>query len=363
MEETVKRHISRRGAAAALAGTSLVTVVALLAAPGARAGGAGATSTHATTIQAKAVSGSHVLHQLGSRAGGAFYGSRSGHMVVNVTQRGDFAAVRAAGAAPRLVAFSTRQLHVVRRALAAHASIPGTTWSVDVRANRVHVTADRTVSRPEMARLRAVTNRYPARTEVVRMPGSLRPLINGGRAIYVSSFRCSLGFNVTNGSTFYFLTAGHCTNLGTSWYADAAHTQFIGSTSGSSFPGDDYGIVQFTGGVSHPGNVFLYPGKQNIRDATNAFVGEAVKRSGSTTGVHSGTVQALNVTVNYAEGTVFGLIQTNVCAEPGDSGGPLFDGRHAVGLTSGGSGNCSSGGQTFFQPVTEPLSVFGVSVY
>jgi streptogrisin D len=35
----------------------------------------------------------------------------------------------------------------------------------------------------------------------------------------------------------------------------------------------------------------------------------------------------------------------------------------ALGLTSGGSGNCSSGGTTFFQPVTEPLSVYGVSVY
>ena len=50
-------------------------------------------------------------------------------------------------------------------------------------------------------------------------------------------------------------------------------------------------------------------------------------------------------------------------AEPGDSGGSLFDGTAAIGLTSGGSGNCTFGGRTFFQPVTEPLSVYGVSVY
>lgn len=74
-------------------------------------------------------------------------------------------------------------------------------------------------------------------------------------------------------------------------------------------------------------------------------------------------LQALNATVNYAEGSVSGLIQTNVCAEPGDSGGSLFAGNTALGLTSGGSGNCSSGGTTFFQPVTEALSVYGVSVY
>ncbi|MGW9545036.1 trypsin-like serine protease, partial [Streptomyces celluloflavus] len=48
---------------------------------------------------------------------------------------------------------------------------------------------------------------------------------------------------------------------------------------------------------------------------------------------------------------------TTVCAEPGDSGGPLYGSNGtAYGLTSGGSGNCSSGGTTFFQPVTEASS-------
>jgi len=42
---------------------------------------------------------------------------------------------------------------------------------------------------------------------------------------------------------------------------------------------------------------------------------------------------------------------------------PLYSGTRAYGLTSGGSGNCTFGGTTYFQPVTEPLSVYGVSVY
>jgi streptogrisin D len=67
--------------------------------------------------------------------------------------------------------------------------------------------------------------------------------------------------------------------------------------------------------------------------------------------------------VNYAEGSVSGLIRTNVCAEPGDSGGSLFSGSAAIGLTSGGNGNCTIGGTTYFQPVTEALSVYGVSIY
>ena len=110
--------------------------------------------------------------------------------------------------------------------------------------------------------------------------------------------------------------------------------------------------------------VNLYNGtSQDITGAGNAYVGQAVKRSGSTTGVHSGSVSATNATVNYAEGSVYGLIKTNVCAEGGDSGGSLFAGSTALGMTSGGSGNCTTGGTTYFQPVTEALSVYGVSVY
>ena len=42
--------------------------------------------------------------------------------------------------------------------------------------------------------------------------------------------------------------------------------------------------------------------------------------------------------MNYPQGTVTGMIRTTVCAEPGDSGGALFAGNTALGLTSGGSG-------------------------
>lgn len=62
------------------------------------------------------------------------------------------------------------------------------------------------------------------------------------------------------------------------------------------------------------------------------------------------------VTVNYPEGTATGLIGTNVCAEPGDSGGPLLAGTVDLGITSGGNGNCSSGGNTYFQSIREVLN-------
>lgn len=52
-----------------------------------------------------------------------------------------------------------------------------------------------------------------------------------------------------------------------------------------------------------------------------------------------------------------------MCAQGGDSGGSLFANNTALGLTSGGSGNCTSGGITYFQPVSEALAVYGVAIY
>ncbi|GAA0917182.1 hypothetical protein GCM10009558_102830 [Virgisporangium aurantiacum] len=50
-----------------------------------------------------------------------------------------------------------------------------------------------------------------------------------------------------------------------------------------------------------------------------------------------------------------GLTRTDVCAEGGDSGGSWISGNQAQGVTSGGSGDCTVGGTTFFQPITEIL--------
>ncbi len=183
----------------------------------------------------------------------------------------------------------------------------------------------------------------------------------GGDAIYGSRFRCSLGFNVQRGATHYFLTAGHCAKKERRWWTSANQNTFLGNTTSASFPGNDYALVQYDASfTNYPGTV----GSQDITHAANAFVGESVTRRGSTTGTHTGRVTALNATVHYqGGGTVSGLIQTTVCAEPGDSGGPLYDGTAALGLTSGGSGDCRGGGTTFFQPVTEALSAYGVQVY
>jgi len=249
--------------------------------------------------------------------------------------------------------------------LASSAAVPGTAWAIDPAAHQVVLSLDATVTGVKLARVnRAVTTLGDA-VRVERVAGTFSLRIAGGDAIYGSSYRCSLGFNVRNGAgTYFFLTAGHCGNLASTWFSNSSHTTVLGSRTGTSFPGNDFAIVKYTNtSVTHPGTVDLYSGSQDITRSGNASVGETVWRSGSTSGLHHGTVTAVNATVNYPEGTVSGLIKTTVCAEPGDSGGSLFDGGTALGLTSGGSGNCSSGGITFFQPVSEALSVYGVSVY
>jgi streptogrisin D len=296
---------------------------------------------------------------LGTARTAGSYVDASGKTIVNVTDAAAASTVRAAGGTAKIVSRSSQQLDALMSTL--YTKTVGTAWSVDVITNQVVVSADSTVSGKDAAALQAAVNRSGGAARFERTAGKFDLFISGGDAIYTGGARCSLGFNVRNSAgTRFFLTAGHCTNIGSTWYANSSQTTVLGSRAGTSFPGNDYGIVRYTNtSISTPGAV----GSQDITSARTPSVGEVVNRRGSTTGIHSGSVTALNATVNYPQGTVTGLIRTTVCAEPGDSGGSLYRGTSALGLTSGGSGNCSSGGTTFFQPVVEPLSVYGVSVY
>lgn len=299
--------------------------------------------------------------QLGDhQAAGTYLDRSTGEMVVNITDPADADAVRATGAVPRVVARSNAMLEQVTSSLASSASIPGTTWSVDPVTNQVLVTADSTVSRADLARIEAVTDTFAGAARIERTP-ELTTLVMGGDAIFTGGARCSLGFNTLSGSnTPYLITAGHCTEIGSRWTASGG--ALIGTRVVSSFPGNDYGVVRYDTSIARPGTVNLYPGSRDITGSGNAFVNQSVQRSGSTTGVHGGRVTATNATVNYPQGTVTGLIRTTVCAEPGDSGGSLFAGGTALGITSGGSGNCTFGGTTFFEDVPEVLAL-GLRVY
>jgi S1-C subfamily serine protease len=255
-----------------------------------------------------------------------------------------------------------RSLDAALQSLERSVSYAGTAWGIDARRGQVVVTVDSTVRGAHLAAVKAAVRQLGGSARLEFASGTFHLDISGGDAIYGSKYRCSLGFNVISGSTHYFLTAGHCGKAEATWWTSANHSTLLGNTTGATFPGKDYAIVKYDAAyTNYPGTV---AGNHDITSAANAVVGESVTRTGSTSGTHTGVVQALNVTVHYQSGgTVRGLIQTTVCAEPGDSGGPLYDGTKALGLTSGGSGDCRSGGTTFFQPVIPALNAYGVSIY
>ena len=234
-------------------------------------------------------------------------------------------------------------------------ALSGIAWYTDEATGKVVVTADSTVPASALSRLTETVGADADAITIKRAKGEFKPFLGAGDAIYGSGFRCSVGFNVRSRGTHYFLTAGHCAEEVGAWYTNSGRTTRIGPTVKSSFPGNDYALVRYDN------TSLTHQGGYSVGDAR---VGQRVTRDGSSTGVHSGRVEALDVSVRYrGSGTVRGMIQTDICAESGDSGGPLYAGSTALGITSGGSGDCESGGTTFFQPVREALNAYDVNIY
>jgi streptogrisin C len=298
-------------------------------------------------------------------AASRFDGS-SGKLVVDVTDASRVADVTAEGAVARVVQHSAAELNATQNKLEqSSASMPKsvTSWYVDGVSNSV-VVEGTDAGAASWAKSMGATVRF---VQVSERPQTLWNVI-GGQAIRNSSARCSAGFNARNNSTGarYVIDAGHCGNLGGTWSGSGGT---LGTVFRSSFPGNDYSAINVSSSAAvSTGLVDRYSAGADVRvtGSSGGSVGQAVCRSGSTTGWHCGTINALNTTVQYQQGAVGQMIRTNVCAEPGDSGGSLVSNGTstvtALGLTSGGSGNCSSGGTTFFQPVNEALSAYGLSL-
>ncbi|HZG05844.1 MAG TPA: S1 family peptidase [Streptomyces sp.] len=304
----------------------------------------------------------------GSTFGGSWFDAKTGKLVVGVTSREKAAAVRATGAATRIVEHSAKELDAAKARLDARAErkdAPAgvSSWHVDPRTNSVVVNLVKGTERDGAVRsfLDDARQAGPVtvRETAAEAPSTFAAGVVGGDPYYTGNARCSIGFSVHGG----FVTAGHCGRTGDSvrgW--DGSQ---MGQFQGSSFPGNDYAFVS-TGHGWWTVPVVLGWGKTPdvlVRGSAEAPVGASICRSGSTTQWHCGQVLAKNETVNYSQGAVHQMTKTSVCAEPGDSGGSFISGDQAQGVTSGGWGNCSSGGETWFQPVNEILSVYGLRLH
>jgi streptogrisin C len=395
-----------------------------------------------------------LARELGTTYGGAWLNADASQLTVAVTNPDRAAAVRAAGAEPKLVTRSARQLDAVkqnldRRAKRAAASIPA--WYVDPATNSVVVVS----TAQNLSAARSFVASSGVSQDAVRMvttsqrpkllsapapstpptspPPALDTLVVRGGDPYIidNAARCSVGFAVEGG----FVSAGHCGQVASTTTGAAGDEQVPqGTFEASTFPESDFsfvatnedwtpvGEVNSFGGENASGpaqdgqnaarteaaanslsrrfgsnrHAFGFDGKHAehepgedassapadpsgappatdgnlpVTGSEEAPVGTSVCKFGSTTGASCGVIEALNVTVNFAdpEGgdgtvTVNGLIQTDVCAEAGDSGGSMLAGDQAQGTVSGGSGDCTVGGETFFQPINEVLETLDLTL-
>jgi hypothetical protein len=296
-------------------------------------------------------------------AGEAFGGSwlDAGRLVVGLTDQSKAAAVRATGADTVPVAATARSLDQAKAKVDTQQAPSAVhSWHADPRSGSVVITIAERNSDVD-AFIAQARNAGPVtvKTTTAARPQTFAAGTVGGDPYYINgNTRCSIGFSVHGG----FVSAGHCGGVNSNvvgW--DGSQ---MGTFAGSSFPGNDYSYIR-TGWGWWNAPVVLGWGQTPdvlVRGSWEAPVGSSVCRSGSTTHWHCGQILAKNETVNYQQGAFHGATKTSVCAEPGDSGGSFITGDQAQGVTSGGWGNCGSGGQTWFQPVNEILGAYGLSL-
>jgi streptogrisin C len=309
--------------------------------------------------------------RLGADAAGSYIDRATGDLVVNVTDASVAPQVRAEGATPRNVSYTSAQLETARSAAVRRVGTDVVESAVDPVTNRAVLTV--ATSRVEAAR-RAVAGLSGVRVEGTDARVTTQANVYGGQQIEFSGYVCSLGFNATKGGANVFITAGHCAE-GYQTFRRSGVT--LGTTQAYSFPGNDYAYSSLTSSWTGMAAVDMYDGyARSVTGSSSAAVGSAVCKSGRTTGWTCGSIQSKNVTVNYNNGdgtysTVSGLTKSNTCTEGGDSGGSWMSGTLAQGVTSGGAGYGAGAvcgekvGQpniAYFQPVGEILSAYGLTL-
>ncbi|WP_371783404.1 S1 family peptidase [Streptosporangium subroseum] len=306
--------------------------------------------------------------RLGDRFGGSWLmGTTAQTLVVATTSAADIPQIIAEGAQPEVVSRSLSQLIPIKRrldeALPVHPR-GGSVRYIDVKNNKIVVLSAAPAETAEIIKTVGVDTAAVSVVPSVEQPRLFYDL-RGGDAYYIgTTSRCSIGFSVTRGTQNGFVSAGHCGKAGTATTGFNRVAQ--GVFRGSAFPISDMAWVLVNrswtpralvtnGGVGRDGAV-------PVAGSRAAIEGASVCRSGSTTDWHCGTILQRDASVTYTQGNVFELTRTNVCAEPGDSGGSFISIDQAQGVTSGGSGDCNSGGTTYFQPVNEILATYGLTL-
>ncbi|MEU4242255.1 ricin-type beta-trefoil lectin domain protein [Actinoplanes sp. NPDC026619] len=299
--------------------------------------------------------------RLGSAFAGAWIPAGASKLTVAVTSATAEASVRAEGADPIVVRRGAGDLAATRTQLdrnashAAQANVRG--WYVDVPNNRVVVLAKPGAERAASRFAEAAGAADVSVQALAEQPRPMYDVRGGDQYVINGNTLCSIGFAVAGG----FVSAGHCGGTGSPTLGYNNVSQ--GTFAGSSFPGNDYSWIRTNSNwTSQPWVNNYSGGNVVVAGSADAAIGSSICRSGRTSGWRCGTLLGRDETIVYAQGSVSGLSRSNACAEPGDSGGSWISGNQAQGVTSGGTGNCSSGGTMWFQPVNEILGAYGLSL-
>lgn len=268
---------------------------------------------------------------------------------------------------------SKSQLDLVAQSRHVPAGVYG--WHVDVPTNAVVVSVADGAQKAAVDFV-AASGADVGAVRFERMNSAPRPLatLQGGSE-YLSNdgsnyYYCSVGFSVTHTTGQGFATAGHCGSAGDGAYVLVTRRTVgsIGAFAASTFPNADRAWVRVDNGHTLLPSVSGYgKGDVAVRGSTEAPIGAALCRSGRTTGWKCGVIEAKNVSVSYAEGTVNNMTRTNICAEGGDSGGSFITGAgQGQGVLSGGNYSCKGGqaklAKSYFQPLNPLLQAYNLTL-
>ncbi len=331
------------------------------------------------TARATLAKEAQAKRQFGSNyAGGWLERGANGTFKYVVATTSNARAARIPGTEVRQVRYSLRQLEATMSGLndTRARAIDGRklegvqSWYVDVRTNRVVVSA----FPGAMLKAADLVAASPADVDAIRFEtaqGKATTAANvfGGIQYGSGGGFCSIGFSVRRGATPGFVTAGHCGGAGTGVSLGGVGVGFVQA---SSFPGNDLAWANVRNIDTLYGLVNQYNGYASVvRGSFEYGVGTGICRSGYASGWRCGAITATNVTVNYSNGPVYGLRQSNACLTQGDSGGSWIVGNDAQGISSGGQlgagapplSNCQFANPvSFYQPVNPILNAYGLSL-
>lgn len=179
------------------------------------------------------------------------------------------------------------------------------------------------------------------------------PLYGGMLMTSDSGGSCQTGFNVQQDGAYLVLTSGQCVAAGSQWSIDG-HQLGTAVTGG-----DGYGLVTVDDpDYWQPQGAVLAGGQPaQVTGATQPTVGMSVCVATGDTGTSCGSITAVDVTVSFPDGVIYGLAEANLCADPDSPGAPVVSGAAAIGVVIGGT--C---GTSYLQPIVPVMSDHGLSL-